>query len=93
MRVEDNNVFITVQEWCYANATRADICRINRMWLRHLDRTIGRDAPLSKKEEEYDKWRYSDFSIKEWQICGIKDEFRDGGALISKLRKEVSNDV
>lgn len=89
MRVENNNVYLTVNEWAAANCTRKDLCRINRMWLRHLDRTIGRDAPLWEKEEEYYKWINSDFSRKEWDQSDIIREVRDSGTLLTKFRKEA----
>lgn len=87
MRVEENNFVLSVSEWVYANCTRKDLCRVNRMWLRHLDRTIGRDAPLWEKEEEYKRWCNSDFSNKEWDACVIKKEIRDGGELLTNFRK------
>lgn len=90
MRVEDNNAYLSNEEYFAANCTTKDFCRINRMWLRYLDRTIGRDAPKWEKETTYDEWLASDFSRKEWDACSIKMEYRDGGTLY-KFRKEVTN--
>lgn len=55
MRVENNNTYLSNEEYFAANCTTKDFCRINRMWLRYLDRTIGRDAPKWEKEKAYDE--------------------------------------
>lgn len=54
-----------------------DLCRINRMWEKHLDKTIGRDATMADKEVEYDKWLHADFSQAEWDAAAAKQDTRD----------------
>lgn len=56
--------------YCY----NTDLCRINRMWLRHLDKTVGRDAPRWEKETEYDKWLAQPFDANEWDRAALKDQ-------------------
>lgn len=78
MKIVDNEVVLTNREYfvsfCvfYGN----DLCRIWRMWLKHLDRTVGRDAPMWEKEQEYERWMDQKFDQNEWDAARLKNETR-----------------
>ena len=58
------------EKYCYRN----DLCQIARMWDRHLDRTIGANAPMAEKEKEYERWLNSDFDPIEWSASRSRSE-------------------
>lgn len=71
MAILSNHEFFV--RYCF----NTDLCRINRMWEKHLDKTIGRDATMAEKEVEYDKWLHKDFSQAEWDAAAAKQDTRD----------------
>ena len=52
MKVENNEIILTNREYftkfCYFYGN--DLCQIWRMWLKWLDKTVGRDAPMWEKK-------------------------------------------
>lgn len=88
VKVVNNQVVHTNQTYFFKCCYTKDLCQINRMWLKHLDQTVGRDAPLFVKEEEYNKWLLMDFDVREWDRAKstTKDE-DDDSHLLSKYRK------
>lgn len=57
------------EKYCYVQ----DLCRIVRMWNKHLDATIGRDAPMYEKEIEYEHWLDEMFDGLEWEATKPKE--------------------
>lgn len=82
---------LTTREYIFTHCYRGDLCRINRMWLRHLDSTIGRDAPLWRKEKQYDIFLSSEFDRNLWDSCEMRKEVRETGYLLKKIRKVVES--
>lgn len=70
-------VILSNHEFFVRYCFNTDLCRINRMWEKHLDKTIGRDATMAEKEVEYDKWLHKDFSQAEWDAAAAKQDTRD----------------
>lgn len=68
MKVENNNVILSNREYftSFCVFRGNDLCHIHRMWLRWLDKSIGRDAPMWAKEEEYENFMNADFDRNEW---------------------------
>lgn len=57
------------ENYCY----KQDLCQIYRMWMEHLDRTIGRDATKEEKERVYDHWLRMPFSQTAWSNAQRKE--------------------
>lgn len=89
IKAVDNQVVVNNRYYFLIHCTTHDLCTINRMWLRHLDRSIGRDAPLDTKTLEYDRWLDMDFDPTEWDRCQIKIVTKPAGYLLSKAQKAV----
>lgn len=87
IKVVNNQIVMTNEHYFYNCCTTFDLCRINRMWLKHLDRTVGRDATLSQKTEEYEHWLTMDFDPNEWDKCKIQEITREGGYLLNDVQK------
>ena len=62
-----NEVRLTNAQYFARYCYTSDLPRIVRMFDRHLDATIGRDAPRFEKELEYDKWLDDLFDGNEWE--------------------------
>jgi hypothetical protein len=65
---------LTNQEYFLAYCYVTDLPRIMRMWNRHLDNTIGQDAPMYEKEQEYERWLRDVFDGSEWEAAKTKDD-------------------
>lgn len=65
---------LTNQEYFLAYCYVTDLPRIMRMWNRHLDATIGQDAPMYEKEQEYERWLRDVFDGSEWEAAKTKDD-------------------
>ena len=65
---------LTNQEYFLAYCYVTDLPRIMRMWNRHLDVTIGQDAPMYEKEQEYERWLRDIFDGSEWEQAKTKDD-------------------
>ena len=57
-------------KYCYIS----DLPRIIRMFEKHLDASVGRDAPRHEKELEYDKWLDDLFDGNEWEQARATDD-------------------
>lgn len=73
MLVKGNEIILNNGDYFAKYCFKQDLCRIYRMWLNHLDRTIGRDATRDEKELEYDRWLHKTFSQSEWDAAKIKE--------------------
>lgn len=69
MIVKGETIVLTNKEYFTKYCFKSDLCRINRMWEKHLDKTIGRDATMADKELEYDRWLHKDFSQADWDAA------------------------
>ena len=65
---------LTNQEYFLAYCYVTDLPRIMRMWNKHLDATIGQDAPMYEKEQEYERWLRDLFDGSEWEQAKTKDD-------------------
>ncbi len=65
---------LTNHEYFMAYCVVQDLPRIVRMWNRHLDNTIGQDAPMSEKEQEYNAWMHDMFDASEWETAKTKTD-------------------
>ena len=65
---------LTNQEYFLAYCYVTDLPRIMRMWNKHLDATIGQDAPMYEKEQEYERWLRDIFDGSEWEQAKTKDD-------------------
>lgn len=77
MIVKGESIALTNKEYFARYCFNKDLCRINRMWEKHLDKTIGRDATMAAKELEYDRWLDEDFNQAEWAAAAAKSNTRD----------------
>lgn len=91
MKVENNEVVLTNREYftkfCYFYGN--DLCQIWRMWLKHLDKTVGRDAPMWEKEAQYEAFMDSEFDRSEWEAAKLKTETRPSSPLLTKIQRRV----
>lgn len=72
MIVKGETIVLTNKEYFTKYCFNSDLCRINRMWEKHLDKTIGRDATMADKELEYDKWLHKDFNQVDWDAAAAR---------------------
>ena len=81
MEVKPAKDYLTNGEFFFLHCYKTDLCRIFRMWERHLDSTIGRDAPMWEKETQFDKWLCMPFNRREWDIAETKEDIHHDSAI------------
>lgn len=91
MKVENNEVVLTNREYftkfCYFYGD--DLCQIWRMWLKWLDKTVGREAPMWEKEAQYEAFMDAEFSKAEWEAAKLKKETRPSSSPLTRIQRRV----